>query len=502
MLSHYQGDDMAYIRNTTDTLIQSLLLHEYRTRTGAAKAGRPTSWKPNDLQSVLAERLGVAIAKEIDHETTDWTGPWTQDMVAYMLEDIVHLERLADRQDGLLMAQGQERANWIEQRAVPATAWMTYNGLKPDVALWEASIPTWEQDRDHMLWHLIRSWPGVKNFRSPVQLKATSNDVLGFPLADTRKATLKSLARAGYRPVQQLLDFRLSQKRIENWGYAKKGRFLDLHVCTVCRRFHPSWRQIGTETSRYSCAYPNLQQIPRAPEFRRMFVAEEGMRLASLDYSSIEVVTAAVFANDTALLEACRTGDPHAAVAAALLNIPQEEVTSSQRQDAKIANFGLLFGGGVNGYVKQARDLFDVEISMEQAAETIRKYFRTYLGMAIKRQQAYRTMEQSEPRIDVVNQVGFRRILEGHNRKPTSWLNSWIQSTAGYGLKNSFPGLMEAGLLPFLCGQIHDEILLEFPEEDARDLAEVAKGCLHRGMQDVLGPTAPIKIDSRVALTW
>jgi DNA polymerase-1 len=491
-------EDTAFIRNTTDTMIQSQLLHDYRTRMGAIKAGFPGKWQPNDLKSVLAERLDVSIAKEIDHETTDWTGPWSPEMIDYMLEDIVHLEKLADIQDSLLMKQGQERANWIEQRTVPATAWMSYNGLKPDLDLWREKIPTWVEDRDHMLWHLIRSWPSVKNFRSPKQLMAAADTDLGFPIPDTKKATLKALARGGSYKVKQLLDFRLIQKRLENWGET----FLTKYTCGVCSRFHPNWRQIGTETSRFSCSGPNLQQIPRAAEFRRMFVAEEGFRFASLDYSSIEVVTAAVRSGDAALLEACRTGDPHRAVAAQMLGIEFDSVTEEQRQGAKILNFGLLFGGGVNGYIRQARDIFDVDIDPQKAEQDIKGYFRHFMGMAILRQKAYRATDVPEPRLESINAVGFRRYLEGRNRKSTSILNSDIQSTAGYGFKSSFPYMMEAGLLPFLCGQVHDEVLAEFPDDDAPYLRDSMVDCMRRGMTDVLGANAPVKIDAKVAMTW
>jgi hypothetical protein len=141
MIQHFQGD-LPFIRNTTDTMIQSQLLHDYRTRMGAIKAGFPGKWQPNDLKSVLAERLDVSISKR--SITRPPTGPAPGlDMIDYMLEDIVHLEKLADVQDGLLMRQGQERANWIEQRTVPATAWMSYNGLKPDLDLWREKLPAW-----------------------------------------------------------------------------------------------------------------------------------------------------------------------------------------------------------------------------------------------------------------------------------------------------------------------------------------------------------------------
>jgi DNA polymerase I-like protein with 3'-5' exonuclease and polymerase domains len=502
---------LTYVRNVQDTMLKSQLVNRYRTVGGVKKSGMSVSehWTPNDLASVVHRWLGgVVIGKEIDHDVTDWTGEWSVAMIEYMLEDIQYLTRLNDRLDKELRSQGQERAAAIEMDVVFGSAWMTYNGFKPDVNAWhqaihgkrdgmgrlvlnEQGVPVqqgWIEEHQHLLWHLRKMFPTVNNFNSPGQLVAAMPEAIGAPLVNLKKSTLAQLVDA-IPKIACLVDERLLQTRLKNWG----EHYLINYVCKVCQRFHPDWRQIGTETSRFSCAKPNLQQIPRAKEFRRLFVAEEGYLLASLDYSAIEVLTAAVFADERGLMAACATGDPHKATAEMVVGHPVKK-EDKERQDAKIANFGLLFAGGAPGLVKQAREVFGITISLEDAKRIVATYFNLYPNLRLTKNLAYRAMETPGP-VEVRNMVGFRRWLEGYSRKPTSWLNTIIQSSAGYGLKSAFRYLMEAGLLPFLIAQVHDELIFEFPEEDAPDLQQQAKACMIQGMRDVIGKYAPVIVD-------
>ena len=506
-------DGQILARNIQDTMLKSQLVSEYRTKSGAQKAGRADLWRGNDLKTVLEDRLGVTISKSIYHEDTtevdeetgeevfhrgvDWTGEWSDEMIEYMLEDISYLVPLNDKLDKEIRKQGQERASWIENNAVFATAWMTLNGIKPDVVGWSAAITDW-QEQHHETWiRLQEQWPGVDNFNSPKQLVESSAQVLGGRLLNTKKATLKQLA-GSFPPVATLLEQRHLATRLKNWG----PHFLEAYVCGQCSRFHPGWNQIGTETSRPSCWKPNLLQFPRAPEFRGNVVAEPGYVIASLDYSAIEVLVAAVFAQEPRLIEACATGDPHLATARMIANDDTIVKSDPRRQYAKIANFGLLFAGGADGLVTQARDLFDVMMTKGEAMGVMERYFRLYPGLKRTKNLAYRAMESDDLRVTVVNAVGFRRYLENYNRKATSWLNTWIQSTAAYGMKSTFRYFNEAMLTPFILGQVYDEVLFEFPEDCASELAQQAKLCMIRGMQDVLGQNIPVTVDVNIGRCW
>lgn len=509
---HALGGDLPIVRNQQDTMLKSQLAGLYRTRDGARKAGYPGDWEPNDLASCLDRYVNVKIKKEIDHTVTDWTGPWSPDMEAYMLEDIGELENLDRELDAELVSQGQERAAWIECGAVFAMAWMTYNGITPNIPAWEEATVEWQEKQKASREKLREYFPEVLNFNSPAQLLPALHRLTEQRVQDTKKATLKQLSF--YFPeIKELMNHRHWATLNKNWGgavYDSKGKlkklgYLDACACKICFRFHPDWRQIGTETSRMSCSKPNLQQIPRDPEFRKLFEAAPGFLLASLDYSAIEVLTAAVFANDRALIAACATGDPHRAFAERLVGRTIDKrvpADAAIRQNAKIAIFGLLFGGGVEGMIRQARDLFDVDLSPGQATLLHRKFFSTYPGLRKTKGDAYEAMRSDPKVLEVTNAVGFTRYLQGHDRKPTTWLNTWIQSTAGYGLKSSYPYLMEMGLLPYLCMQVHDELVFEFDESTAVEDAALAKTCMIRGMQDVLGKVAVNVDDSAIGRVW
>lgn len=233
-----------------------------------------------------------------------------------------------------------------------------------------------------------------------------------------------------------------------------------------------------------------------------MLVSPPGYQFVSLDYSAIEVVTAAMLVGDAKMLEACRSGDPHLATAKMITGRDDLTKDSPERQSAKISNFGLIFLGGAQGFIEQARDLFDVTYTFEEADRIVREWYNLYKGMKRERSLAYDIMQKGPDCIEVTNGVGFRRYLEGANRKPTSWMNTRVQSLAGYGMKSSFAYLREALLLPFIIGMVHDELLFEFPDDYADEGTYRAQQCMLRGMQDVLGKTAPIKVEPHIARYW
>lgn len=507
MIHAFQGE-FTYARNIQDTMLKAQLAGIYKTREGAGKAGRPGSWEPNDLASVIDRYVGQEIKKQIDHETTDWAGPWSVEMEEYMLEDIEYLLPLNEELDDELDDQGQSRASEIENATVFGYAWMTYNGVKPDQEAWAALVQTWKEERHELIGQLREIFPGIKNFNSPAQVLAGLAQFTTVAFPNTRKATLKQAA-ATWPEIELLLAERRLETYIKNWGDQKGGRrpagFIESYCCKQCQRFHPGWVQIGTETARTACRAPNLQQMPRASEFRRMFVAEEGFLLASLDYSAIEVLVAGVQAQDRNLINACKTGDPHAALASWIVDRPIDKKNPKDaeiRQLAKIADFGLLFAGGLDGLIIQARDLFEVDLSEQQAKDLMSKFFTAYPKLRRTRNAAYAAMKDGPKMLEVKNNIGFRRYLEGANRKPTTYLNTWIQSTAGYGLKRSFSYLMEQGLLPYLCMQVHDELVFEFLEETAHEDAALAKQCMISGMQDVIGNYSVNVDDTAIGKVW
>src|SRR4051794_18369785 len=125
---------------------------------------------------------------------------------------------------------------------------------------------------------------------------------------------------------------------------------MEKHLHPVTGRIHPSFNLAGTVTGRMSSSEPNMQQVPREREFRRLFKAPPGRAFVIADYSQMELRVAAIIAGEEALLEAYRGGkDTHRLPAGMLLAKPAGDVTKEERQLAKAVNFGLLYGQGAKG---------------------------------------------------------------------------------------------------------------------------------------------------------
>ena len=145
-------------------------------------------------------------------------------------------------------------------------------------------------------------------------------------------------------------------------------------------RIHPRFRQIK-EAGRMATTEPNLLGVPKDTRYRQCFIASPGYALVKADYSAIELRIAAEIAEEDVLLRIfsdpdTRRGDPHYQMAALLTKKPLEEITREERDSAKIANFGLLYGAEADELRAQAANEYQVFLTPE-AAETMVKAFRT-----------------------------------------------------------------------------------------------------------------------------
>ena len=146
-------------------------------------------------------------------------------------------------------------------------------------------------------------------------------------------------------------------------------------------RVHTTFLQTGTQTGRLSSAEPNLQNIPIRSELgrevRKAFLASPGFSLVSFDYSQIELRIAAILSGDEKMSRAFREGkDIHAVTAAEVFNVRESMVTPAMRRDAKVINFGILYGMGVNALAQS------MEVPRERAEAFWEEYFRDFAGVA------------------------------------------------------------------------------------------------------------------------
>ncbi len=347
------------------------------------------------------------------------------------------------------------------------------------------------------------------NINSPKQLSTVLFEEMGLP---ARKKTHRGYSTSAdvleelspYSPIIPLIfDYRQAVKLRSTYALPLAAA-ADEHS-----RVHTVYRQTGTATGRLSSAEPNLQNIPvRTPlgrEFRRFFLSEQGFVLVDADYSQIELRVLASLAGDEAMLAAFRAGeDIHRATAAAVFGVPPQEVTPEMRTRAKAVNFGIIYG--ISDY-SLARDL---GISKASASTIIRSYKAAYPAID-------RYLEESIERARAcgysVTALGRRRpIPELRSQKATLRSagervarNSPIQGTAADIIKVAMlradRALREADLRARVILQIHDELIVEAPLDEAEEAGRLLRGAME-SVADILPRAVPLSVTLSTAKSW
>ena len=255
------------------------------------------------------------------------------------------------------------------------------------------------------------------------------------------------------------------------------------------------FRQLGTDTGRFSSSDPNLQQIP--VDGRKIIAAPPGYKIVQADYSGIEAWCAAVVFGDDVLLQALQSEDVHRSVASILFGVPFEQVTKKQRQLAKSTTFTYLFGGGwrrVVGNAKSAGQHF----SEEEARGLIMKFNTRFKGVAEEREHAFYLSQQGLP-ATIVLPTGLKRVIIG-DWIANQILNTKAQGTAAAGLKMALWELRERGMMKYVGAVVHDEIVACVPEREAEEYRIELERAMLDGMEGVLG--VRVKVEGMVGDVW
>jgi len=302
--------------------------------------------------------------------------------------------------------------------------------------------------------------------------------------------------------VNLLLEYREISKLVSTYLEA-----LPRQVNPKTGRVHTSFNQTGSVTGRLASSDPNLQNIPTRTELghkvREGFVAEPGKVLLSVDYSQIELRIAAHMSNDQSMLAAFRAGqDIHATTAAAIFNVPLDQVTKDQRRHAKAINFGLIYGMGVFGLM-QATGL-----TRSEAENFINEYFQDFPGVKnyldnirkVAAEQGYvETMLGRKRYFPELKQAANQQIRARAEREA---INSPIQGSAADIMKLAMlrlpEALKKAGLKSQILLQVHDELVLECPEKELEETARVTQEV----MKGAYRLSIPLETDAAVGKNW
>ena len=351
------------------------------------------------------------------------------------------------------------------------------------------------------------------NIGSPKQLGEILFDKMNLPGGKKNKSgsystdanVLEDLAAGGNALPTRVLEWRQIAKLKSTYSDA-----LVEQINPATGRIHTSYSMAGAQTGRLSSTNPNLQNIPiRTEEGRKIrgaFIAREGWKLLSLDYSQIELRILAHMAGIDALVEAFRDGqDIHAMTASQVFDVPTEGLDPMIRRQAKAINFGIIYGISAFGLARQ------LGIARSAAKDYIDAYFERYPGI---RDYMDRAVEQCRKAGLVETLFGRRIHLEAINAKnpmqrnyaERQAINAPIQGSAADIIKRAMirvpPVITAAGLDARMLLQVHDELLFEAPEEQVEKTIDVVKETMEAAALPILKLKVPLVVDAGTGDDW
>ena len=313
----------------------------------------------------------------------------------------------------------------------------------------------------------------------------------------TNEAVLSSL-KDEHEVIPKILEYRTTQKLLST--YAEP--LLKLANADKEHRVYTSFLQIGTATGRLSSKDPNLQNIPVRSELgrsvREAFIAKDGYKLLSIDYSQIELRLLAHFSKDKALLEAFNDGlDIHMATAIKLFG---EEEAEAKRSQAKSVNFGILYGMGQ----KKLSD--ELGITSKEAKEIIVNYFEAFPTI-----QSFLTKIQEDVKnIGYVETILERRRIFDYENATGMQKAAFMRESVNTVFQGSAADLIKLSMLEIesyikeenidgeMLLQIHDELIFEVKEEIVEDVGEKLKYI----MQNIMKLEVPLECSVSIGDSW
>lgn len=403
-----------------------------------------------------------------------------------------------------------EAYNSYEKPLLKVIAEIESNGIKIDSAkLHQLSIEFGKKITD--LSQEVYALAGSEfNIASSKQLSEVLFEKLGLVSTKKSKKTgalstgvgvLEDLEADGHFIARKILDFRKFSKLKNTYTDA-----LPKGVNPQTNRIHTHFSTTSTITGRLSSSNPNLQNIPiRSPEgqkIRESFICEKGHFLISADYSQIELRVIASIAKIENLITAFKEDkDIHRITASQVFGIPEDEIDSETRSKAKAINFGIIYGISAFGLAKQ------LNISRTDASSYIKSYLAAYPGI-----EAYMS-----DYINLAKNNGYVQTLSGrkcflrdiNNKNPMVRneaerlaINAPIQGSAADIIKKAMilvsQKLAEKNLKSKIILQIHDELIIEAPENEV----EIATEILKTEMENAAILDVPLKVDVKVSTNW
>ena len=469
------------------------------------------------LDALAKRQLNIEVSKE--QQKSNWgLETLSKEQLTYAAKDIEILLELDNVLDQKIRLGRLEKAYALECRALPAMAQMWRIGLPWNREELEQCRTDYEDDIKELGNEFIRELDndlpvgkklprnedGTVNLRAKDQgsVRLGTKQYAGFNIKSSKQLLEKLELVLGYTPVNKdgkpsvakdaLKSCAADSPTIQTlmtWKRREKRRQMIESILDKMSDdgyVRASYMQLGADTGRMSSIKPNNQQIPRNSEFRQCVQAPEGWKIVDADFSQMELRLAAALANDKNMIAAFKRGDD--------LHDYTAEQMGCDRQIAKSANFGLLYGAGAEGLRNYAGSS-GVIMSSDEAAKVRDNWLTTYSGIKSWQQEMNYLVrstegdEWPETRIPVSN---MRRFLKGDLNRVTVRCNTPIQGAGAAILKcalgNLWTQVKEAGENKVrIAAAVHDELLLLVKEDIADEWAQILKTTMEKAEAKWLG---------------
>lgn len=458
------------------------------------------------------EVRAVSIALWLVH--SDMTNPSFEDICRH-----AKTESFGEARAKILEALEKENLNRvyedIELPLIPIIEKMEARGFRIDKKRLEALSKEYHAELSKIEKRIFKHAGGAFNVNSPRQLGEVLFDKLGLSVKNqkrtgtgqrsTRESELEKM-RGMHPVIDDVLQYRELQKLLSTY-IDNIPNMLDGNS-----RLHTRLLQSGTTTGRMSSQDPNLQNIPIKTELGRnirdAFVAEDGYVLAAFDYSQIELRIAAFLSGDEKLIRLFKEGgDIHRGVAAEVFDVPPEYVDSEMRRQAKVINFGILYGMGVNA-LRQ-----NLGTDRTEAEKFYREYFKNFAGLA-----EYIEHIKHEARRNgyTTTLFGRKRRLEGM-RSPLPYIRAQAERMAvNAPMQGTQADIIKTAMVcadeyirenklendVFLLLQVHDELVYEIKKEHVETVAPEIKKIMEGVLSVKETKGVPILADVSVGEDW
>ncbi len=449
------------------------------------------------------------IQEELDksEQRSDWSADLTDSQLEYAMKDVLVLLPLRETLRQIIIDNKLVKVAKLEFDCCIAVSNLELNGCLLDQEKWLKIQESLEGKHKELTLEIQKELAKSSNqismfedfnsinINSSSQLTEAFNN-MGLKIKDTSEATLQQ-NKNEHQIIIKILEYRSIQKAISSYG----KNILE-HINPITNRIHADFNQLRADTGRFSCSNPNLQQIPASIEYRSCFIADKGNKMIIADYSQVELRILAELSNDAEFIKAFESGeDLHKATASNMFGVPIEEVTKEMRTQAKSINFGLAYGRGAVSLADQ------IGTSVERAKELINIYFSVYSGIKSWLYNAGQIAIKTEQTRTLSNRTR-KYVFDRNNRSEVAGIdragkNAPIQGTSADITKQAIIFVDKAikNTKVKLINTVHDEIILECPEDMADWTAKILEEKMIEAAK-VYIKKVPIVVDTHISDFW